>query len=110
MDMLHAGQRRGTSGDNNFDASESLIDPDSMWFVCPQLFFHCMLLPIGTRLGCYNSCYEDIQLDLIFHPTSSAEFLLFHAFWTEMQPQLFHISTEPTEGRFQALLCLWWWP
>jgi hypothetical protein len=25
--------------------------------------------------------------------TSSAEFLSFHAFWTEMQPQLFHTST-----------------
>jgi hypothetical protein len=25
--------------------------------------------------------------------TSLAELLSFHAFWTEMQPQLFHIST-----------------
>jgi hypothetical protein len=35
---------------------------------------------------------------------SSADFLSFHAFWTEMQPQLFHTSTAAdrslSEGRF----------
>jgi hypothetical protein len=30
--------------------------------------------------------------------TSSAESLSFHAFWTEMQPQLFHISTAANSG------------
>jgi hypothetical protein len=30
--------------------------------------------------------------------TSLAEFLSFHAFWTEMQPQLFHISTAADSG------------
>ena len=30
--------------------------------------------------------------------TSSAESLSFHAFWTEMQPQLFHISTAADSG------------
>jgi hypothetical protein len=30
--------------------------------------------------------------------TSSAEYLSFHAFWTEMQPQLFHISTAAVRG------------
>ncbi len=37
-----------------------------MWFVRPQLFFHCTLRPIGARVGDRNSCDEDIPLDLIF--------------------------------------------
>jgi hypothetical protein len=37
-----------------------------MWFVCPQLFFHFTLCPIGARVGSYNRCSEDIQLDLVF--------------------------------------------
>jgi hypothetical protein len=45
--------------DDNYDIAESLFDPDSMWFVRPQLFFHCTLRPIGTAAG-------DIPLDLIF--------------------------------------------
>ncbi len=38
-----------------------------MWFVCPQLFFHCMLCPIGMAAGSstYNSSDEDILLDLV---------------------------------------------
>ncbi len=44
----------------------SLFDPDSMWFVRPQLFFPCTLRPIGTVAGRYNRSDEDIQLDLIF--------------------------------------------
>ena len=32
----------------------SLFDPDSMWFVRPQLFFHCTLRPIGTAAGSFN--------------------------------------------------------
>ncbi len=42
------------------------LDQDSMWFVRPQLFFHCTLRPIGTVAGSYNSSDEDIPLDLIF--------------------------------------------
>jgi hypothetical protein len=37
-----------------------------MWFVRPQLFFHCELRPIGARVGAYNRCDEDIPLDLVF--------------------------------------------
>ncbi len=37
-----------------------------MWFVRPQLFFHCTLCPIGTAAGSYNRSNEDIQLNLIF--------------------------------------------
>jgi hypothetical protein len=99
-----------------------------MWFVRPQLFFHCTLRPIGAVTGRFNRSNEDIPHDLIFFspfeelrlkaagvmesnrihrvyqpspvPTlyvGRVEDLLsrvpFHAFWTEMQPQLFHIST-----------------
>jgi hypothetical protein len=52
--------------DYNYDVAESLFDPDSMWFVRPQLFFHCTLRPIGARVGGRNRCDEDIPLDLIF--------------------------------------------
>ncbi len=52
--------------DNNYDVAESLFDQDSMWFVHPQLFFHCTLRPIGARVGVCNRCDEDIPLDLVF--------------------------------------------
>ncbi len=52
--------------DDNYDVAKSLLDLDSMWFVRPQLFFHCMLRPIGTAAGSYNSSVEDIPLDLVF--------------------------------------------
>jgi hypothetical protein len=51
--------------DYNYDVADSLFDPDSMLFVCPQLFFYCMLCPIGARVGSYNSCNKDILLDLV---------------------------------------------
>ncbi len=66
MEMLHAGQGRGISRDDNNDAADSLFDPDSMWFVRPQLFFHCTLRPTGASVGSYNSWDEDIQLNLVF--------------------------------------------
>ncbi len=37
-----------------------------MWFVCPQLFFHFTLRPIGTAAGRFNRSDEDILLDLVF--------------------------------------------
>jgi hypothetical protein len=37
-----------------------------MWFVRPQLFFHCTLRPIGTAADRFNRSDEDIQLDLVF--------------------------------------------
>ena len=52
--------------DDDYDVAESLFDQDSMWFVRPQLFFHCTLRPIGARVGGHNRCDEDIPLDLIF--------------------------------------------
>ncbi len=52
--------------DNYYDVAESLFDPDRMWFVWPQLFFHCTLCPIGTVAGSYNRSDEDILLDLVF--------------------------------------------
>ncbi len=72
MEMLHAGQGRGTSRINNYDAAESRFDPESMWFVRPQLFFHCTLRPILDRVGGYNRCDKDIplRLDLVFFSPS----------------------------------------
>ena len=52
--------------DYNYDVADSLFDPDSMWFVRPQLFFHCTLCPIGTVAGRFNRSEENIQLDLVF--------------------------------------------
>ena len=52
--------------DDEYDVAESLFDQDSMWFVRPQLFFHCKLCPIGARVGGHNRCDEDIPLDLVF--------------------------------------------
>ncbi len=52
--------------DDNYNVAELLFDQDSMWFVCPQLFFHCTLRPIGTVAGSYKSSDEDIQLYLVF--------------------------------------------
>ncbi len=46
--------------------TESLFDLYSMWFVRPQLFFHCTLHPIGTVAGCFNRSNEDIPLYLVF--------------------------------------------
>ncbi len=37
----------GERGDE-YDVAELLFDHDSMWFVRPQLFFHCTMRPIGT--------------------------------------------------------------
>ncbi len=47
-------------------SSVTKLYADSMWFVCPQLFFHCTLCPIGTVAGSYNCSTEDILLDLVF--------------------------------------------
>jgi hypothetical protein len=52
--------------DDDYDVAESLFNQDSMWFVRPQLFFHCTLRPIGTVAGCFKRSDEDIQLDLVF--------------------------------------------
>jgi hypothetical protein len=52
--------------DDNYDVADSLFDPDSMWIVCPQLFFHCTLRPIGAVTGLFNPSDDDIQLELIF--------------------------------------------
>ena len=37
-----------------------------MWFVRPQLFFHCTLRPIGAVTDRFNRSDDDIPLDLIF--------------------------------------------
>ncbi len=50
--------------DDDYDIAEFLFDQDSMWFVRPQLFFHCKLRPIGTAGDRFNCSNEDIPLDL----------------------------------------------
>jgi hypothetical protein len=57
----------GERGDG-YDVAAALFDPDCMWIVRPQLFFHCTLRPIGARTvaGRWNRSDEDIQLDLVF--------------------------------------------
>ncbi len=52
--------------DDNYDVAAYLFDPDSMWFVRPQLFFHCTLRPIGAVTDRFNRLDDDIPLDLIF--------------------------------------------
>jgi hypothetical protein len=52
--------------DDDYDVADLLFDPDSMWFVRPQLFFHCTLRPIGTAADSFNRSDEDILLNLIF--------------------------------------------
>jgi hypothetical protein len=49
--------------DDNYDVAESLFNQDSMWFVRPQLFFHCTLRPIGTAADRFNRSDKDILLD-----------------------------------------------
>ncbi len=49
--------------DSDYDVAESLFNPDSMWFVRPQLFFHYTLRPIiGTAAAAdrFNRSEEDI--------------------------------------------------
>ncbi len=53
--------------DDNYDVANSLFDPDSMWFVRPQLFFHCTLRPIGAVTGRFNCSDDDFQPDLVFY-------------------------------------------
>ena len=51
----------GERGDG-YDVAAALFDPDCMWIVRPQLFFHCTLRPIGARTvaGRWNRSDEDI--------------------------------------------------
>ncbi len=39
----------GERGDG-YDVAAALFDPDCMWIVRPQLFFHCTLRPIGATV------------------------------------------------------------
>jgi hypothetical protein len=65
----------GECGDGYYVAS-AISEPDSMWVVCPQLFFKCTLRPINATKGRYNRSSEDIDVDLVFF--SAFEDLLLH--------------------------------
>ena len=56
----------GDSG-ADYNVAASISDPDSMWSVRPQLFFSCTLRPLhAPKHDSYNSCPEEIPLDLVF--------------------------------------------
>ena len=72
----------GDSG-ADYDVATSISDPDSMWIVRPQLFFSCTLRPLNAnKRDCYNSCQENIPLDLVFF--SACEDLRLLAQWSQM--------------------------
>ncbi len=52
--------------DNSYVVDDALSDPDNMWIVRPQLFFHCTVRPLQTRLDGYGRCPHDIPLALVF--------------------------------------------
>jgi hypothetical protein len=58
---------------DDYDVAESIFNLDSMWFVRPQLFFHCTLRPIGTAADRFNCSDEDIPIDLVFFKFSPFE-------------------------------------
>ncbi len=95
--------------DNDYDVDESLFNLDSMWFVRPQLFFHCTLRRICTAAGRYNRSDEDIPLDLVFF--SPFEELRLRTAGI-MESKGIHTVYEPSPvpklyvGRVEDLLCL----
>ena len=52
--------------DDGYVVEDALSDPDSMWIVRPQLFFHCTVRPRGAPTDAYGRCHDDIPLDLVF--------------------------------------------
>ncbi len=97
----------GERGDN-YDVADSLFNPDSMWFVCPQLFFHCTLRPIGAVTGCFNRSDEDIPLDLIFFsPFEELRLKAARLMESKGIHRVYEPSPVPTlyVGRVEDLLC-----
>ena len=58
----YVGDRR------RFDVLHELRDPDSVWFVRPQLFFDCSFRPRGTAPSHHRSTSgpDDIDCSLVF--------------------------------------------
>ena len=52
--------------DECYVVEDALSDPDSMWIVRPQLFFHCSVRPLGAPTDAYGRCPDDIPLYLVF--------------------------------------------
>ena len=52
--------------DDGYVVEDALSDPDSMWIIRPQLFFHCTVRPLGAPTDAYGPCHDDIPLDLVF--------------------------------------------
>ncbi len=51
---------------SDFDVASAISDPDSVWFVRPQLFFRCTLRPLNASKGRYNQYADEFDLDLVF--------------------------------------------
>ncbi len=49
----------------DYGVASCILDPDSTWFVRPQLFF-TDVRPLNATRGRYNRYSEDISLDLVF--------------------------------------------
>ena len=60
--------------DDGYDVAAALSDPDSMWIVCPQLFFSCTVRPLTARVDSYNNSPDDIPLDLVFFSRQGRDF------------------------------------
>ena len=50
----------------DFDVASAISYPDSMWIVCPQLFFQCTVHPLNAAKRPYNRYSDEITLDLVF--------------------------------------------
>ena len=50
----------------DFDVTSAISDPDSVWIVRPQLFFHCTVRPLDAVKGRYNRYSGETTLDLVF--------------------------------------------
>ena len=55
----------GNWGDG-YDVAASIIDLDSMWIVCPQLFFTCTVRPPLATRGSQGKYADNIALNLVF--------------------------------------------
>ncbi len=81
-----------------------------MWFVCPQLFFHCTLRLIGTQAAedRFNRSDEDIPLDLIFFsPFENLRLRTVGIMESKGIHRVYEPSPVPTLyiGRVEGLLC-----
>ena len=93
--------------DVGYVVEDALSDPDSMWIVRPQLFFHCTVRPLGAPTDAYGRCPDDIPLDLVFFSSFEDPHLqLTGTMESNGVRKLYELSPVPTlyVGRIQDLL------